>query len=146
MENEFVSYIENAITWAEERLGNDKYGTRCLAFVEDAYEKANAVEIFGGSSAKESADEYGASQNGGVPPRGAFVFYDCFGTLFDTYNNWGHVGLSLGDGRIIHAWDQVREDSIQDVETLEPARGWTQPRYIGWAPVERVFQGYRKKG
>jgi len=30
----------------------------CLAFVEDALERSNEIEIFGGDTAKESADLY----------------------------------------------------------------------------------------
>jgi hypothetical protein len=61
MNSEFETYIANAIRWAQEHLGATDYAGRCLAFVEDAYEKGNHVEIFGGSSAQESADEYGAA-------------------------------------------------------------------------------------
>ncbi|WP_395447166.1 hypothetical protein ACHMW7_19420 [Aminobacter sp. UC22_36] len=79
----------------------------------------------------------------GEPPRGSFVFFDMTGELFDVRTNYGHVGLCLGDGRIVHAWDEVRIDDIRAVEALEPAEGWTQPRYIGWAPVERILQGHQ---
>lgn len=138
------NYIDSAIIWAISQLGNEDYCFRCLAFVEDAYEESNAIEVFGGSSAKESADEYGLTDiPSGEPPRGAFVFFDMTGELFDITTNWGHVGLCLGDGRVIHAWDEVRIDDIRAVEALEPAEGWTQPRYIGWAPVERILQGHK---
>ncbi len=136
-------YISNAIRWAKEQLGSKEYLTLCLAFVEDAYENSNNVEIFGGSTAKESADEYGASDNRGVPEKGAFVFYDCFGTINDEYENWGHVGLCIGNGQVIHAWDIVRVEHYKDIEELKPAPGWTSPKYIGWAAVDRVFKGYR---
>jgi hypothetical protein len=145
MEEEFKAYIENAIRWAQERLGSTDYATRCLAFVEDAYEESNHVEIFGGDDAKASADQYEAEHNTGLPPIGAFVFYDCFGTLRGTYKNWGHVGLCIGDKKVIHAWDAVRIDDYLAVQELASAPGWTKPRYLGWAPIERIFVGYRKK-
>ncbi|MBZ0293839.1 MAG: C40 family peptidase [Anaerolineae bacterium] len=146
MGDAFRCYIDNAIQWAETHLGNNAYAGRCLAFVEDAYERSNQIEVFGGSSAHESAEIYDARQNFGQPPTlGAFVFYDCFGTLFETYQNWGHVGLCIGEGRVIHAWNVVRVDNYLDVEKLTPAPGWIAPHYIGWTPVERIFQGYRKK-
>jgi hypothetical protein len=47
---------------------------------------------------------------------------------------------------VIHAWDKVRIDNYLEVEKLVPAPGWTKPQYISWAPVERIFQGYRKLG
>lgn len=145
MDNNFSLYIENAIQWAKDHLGQKSYAFRCLAFVEDAYELSNGIELFGGSTAKESADEYGVQKTPALPPAGVFVFYDNFGTLFDTYKNWGHVGLSLGDGNVIHAWDKVRIDSYLAVETLPGAPGWTAPQYSGWTPVARILQGYRKQ-
>jgi cell wall-associated NlpC family hydrolase len=138
-----LTMIENAIRWAKAHIGADAYRTRCLAFVEDAYELGNGIEIFGGSTATESAVAYGVET--GQPPAGAFVFYECWGTLFDLYQNWGHVGLALGDGRVIHAWDQVRIDPYLDVEKLIGAPGWNQPRYLGWTGVERILQGHRKR-
>lgn len=145
MNQEFERYIQNAIGWAKRKLDVEEYPFQCLAFVEDAYEISNNVEIFGGSSAKESADEYEASNNTGFPPVGAFVFYDCFGTLFDEYKNYGHVGLHIGNGDVIHVWGKIRIDNYLAVENLSSAPGWTSPKFIGWAPVDRIFQGYRKK-
>ena len=81
MNEDFETYIANGIRWAQEHLGATDYAGRCLSFVEGAYEESNHVEIFGGSSAKESADEYGAAQNRGEPPLGAFVFYVCAGPI-----------------------------------------------------------------
>ncbi|MFE2290542.1 hypothetical protein [Streptomyces sp. NPDC059452] len=36
---------ENAIAWARQHLGTASYASRCLAFVEDAYERANGLEL-----------------------------------------------------------------------------------------------------
>jgi len=144
--DEMRRYSENAIKWATDRLGSEEYRFRCLAFVEEAYEMSNNVEIFGADTAKESADMYEVAMKEGIPPAGVFVFYDCWGTLQGRHKNWGHVGLSTGDGNVIHAWDKVRIDNYLEVEKLVPAPGWTKPQYISWAPVERIFQGYRKLG
>ena len=141
----FDLYIENAITWAKARVNSPEYAFKCLAFVEDAYEESNNVEIFGGSTAKESADEYNASENAGFPPPGAFVFYDASGTLFNEYKNYGHVGLHIGDGDVVHVWDRIRIDNYLELENLSSAPGWSNPKYIGWTPAERIFAGYRKK-
>ncbi len=146
MSDDFELYVANAISWAKDRLGSRDYPLRCLAFVEDAYEVSNNVEIFGGSSAQESADIYGAADNRAAdPPLGAFVFYECSGLVDGECKNWGHVGLHVGDGLVIHAWDEVRWDPYLDVERLSPAPTWTPPRYLGWTPVERIFVGYRRK-
>jgi len=145
MNEEFGTYIANAIRWAQEHLGATEYAARCLAFVEDAYEESNHVEIFGGSSAQESADEYGAAQHRGEPPLGSFVFYACAGPAGGEIKHWGHVGLCSGEGQVIHALATVRIDHYLDVQNLTLAPGWSQPQFIGWAPIERIFVGYRRR-
>ncbi|CAG0930474.1 hypothetical protein TFLX_01772 [Thermoflexales bacterium] len=145
MNEVFETYITNAIRWAQDHLGATEYTARCLAFVEDAYEESNHVEIFGGDDAQASADEYGAAQNSGEPPIGSFVFYACAGPVGDEIKDWGHVGLCIGEGKVIHAWDKVRIEPYLDVQTLTPPPGWSQPQLIGWAPIERIFVGYRKQ-
>ena len=52
--------------------------------------------------------------------------------------NWGHCGISLGDGRVIHAWDVVRIDDFMQIESMTSMAG-THPRYIGWVPLKRVL-------
>lgn len=131
----------NAIAWAMRRVGSTAYATRCLAFVEDAIERANALELFGGDDAHESGELYDAAANTGVPPAGALVFYDAFGELFGAHRNWGHVGLALGDGEVIHAWDRVRVDGYRGLAALTPAPGWSSPRFVGWVPLARALEG-----
>ena len=41
--------IENMINWAKEKIGNSQYAGWCLAFIEDALEISNHIEIFGGA-------------------------------------------------------------------------------------------------
>ena len=141
MDAETDTYVDRAIRWAMEALDSTEYQTLCLKFVEDAYEISNDIELDGCSTAKESADACNAQENVGVPPRGAYVFYDCWGTIEGKRRNWGHVGLSMGDGRVIHAWDRVRVDQYLDVQNLEAGPGWTRPEYIGWAPVSVLLEG-----
>lgn len=136
-----------AVEWALARRGDPSYAGRCLAFVEDAYERANQIEIFGGSSAAESAGQYGtqAYDRTAPPPLGSFVFYACTGPLGGVRRGWGHVGLALGDGRVVHAWDVVRVDTAEAVSALPPTEGWEPAELIGWTPVERVLQGRRHR-
>jgi cell wall-associated NlpC family hydrolase len=145
MEHDWQVYADNAIAWARRRLESTAYTTRCLAFVEDAYERPNHLEIFGGDFAKESAELYEARRNTGTPPAGAFVFYDNTGELLGQRQNWGHVGLCVGDGRLVHAWDRVRIDHYLDIQNLGTPPGWDSPRLIGWTPIQRIFQGCRPK-
>ncbi len=135
-------YIEGAIRWALDRLGSTEYAFKCYGFLEDAYELGNNIVLDGqGSTAKEAADAYGARRDPDVPPRGAYVFYDCWGAIEGELRNWGHIGLSLGDGQVIHAWDKVRVDGYRAIESLNAAPGWTKPSYIGWAPAEEILRG-----
>ena len=127
--------IENMIRWAEEKLGERKYAGWCLSFIEDALEISNGIEIFGGDSAKESAELYSDAMKSGLPPRGAFVFYDCMCMNQDGPVNWGHCGISLGDGKVIHAWDVVRIDDYLELEKMTATSG-NHPRYIGWVPID----------
>jgi len=132
----FDEHIEKAVEWAASMLGSKSYSLSCLAFVEDAYEQGAHMELDGYSHAKEAADSHNAEENTGVPPKGAYVFYDCWGTINGKYRNWGHVGISVGEGKIIHAWDTVRMDNYLEVQNLKAAEGWTSPKCIGWIPAE----------
>jgi hypothetical protein len=134
-----------AVAWALEHHGSSAYATRCLAFVEDAIERSNGIEIFGGDYAAESARLYRASLNTGTPPAHALVFYASVGELFGVRRDWGHVGISLGDGRVVHAWDRVRIDEHRALEALAPAAGWGVLRWVGWAPLGRVLVGARPR-
>ena len=129
--------IENMIRWAESRLGETGYAGWCLSFIEDALEIPNGIEIFGGDSAKESALLYAGAMRDGEPERGAFVFYDCLCPGEDGPVNWGHCGICLGDGAVIHAWDRVRIDDYLQIEKMTALTG-DHPRYIGWVPISCV--------
>lgn len=130
--------ISNMISWAESRIGNTDYAGWCLSFIEDALEKSNDIEIFGGDCAKESCEMYHDALLTGLPEKGAFVFYDCLCQSAEGLVNWGHCGISLGDGNVIHAWDKVRIDGYLDIEKLTALTG-DHPKYIGWVPIERVL-------
>jgi cell wall-associated NlpC family hydrolase len=141
----FNDFIEKAIEWANSKMNSTNYTLICLAFVEDAYERSNGIEMFGGSTAKESADLYGAGKNMTIPPKGSFVFYDCSGKVQDEMKYWGHVGLCIGNGEVIHAWDRVRINNYLEIQELTPVPGWTNPKFIGWSPVETILNGYQLK-
>lgn len=130
--------IENMLKWAEEKIGNSEYAGWCLSFIEDALEISNNIEIFGGASAKESCEMYYDAIQTGVPERGAFVFYDCMCPSEEGLVNWGHCGICLGGGRVIHAWDIVRIDDFMKIENMTSIAG-EHPKYIGWIPLTRVL-------
>ncbi|MFC8681810.1 hypothetical protein ACFT30_09830 [Microbacterium ureisolvens] len=135
----------NAVNWALAREGDTDYATRCLAFVEDAIERGNDLEMFGGDDAAESARLYGAAGSVGLPPLHSLVFYEGVGELHGERRDWGHVGLSLGDGHVVHAWNRVRVDEHLALEQLTPAPGWEPLRYVGWVPLGRALEGARPR-
>lgn len=136
--------VDHAVVWAVSKEGDTEYALHCLAFVEDAYERSNGIEIFGGDCASESAQIYEAYRNKSEPPKGAFAFYDATGMIHGEMKNWGHVALCIGNNQVVHAWDKVRiEDYL--LENICPSPGWSKPVFVGWAPRERVLKGCRQK-
>jgi hypothetical protein len=116
-----------------------------LAFVEDAYERSNNIEMFGGSTATESAEMYGCNNSKGHPSKGSFVFYSAIGPINGVEKDWGHVGLCLGDKKIIHTWDIIRIDNYLEIQTLPNAPGWSAPKYLGWTSPEIFLKEYQTK-
>ncbi|WP_022763636.1 hypothetical protein [Butyrivibrio sp. XPD2006] len=130
--------IDNMIRWAKQKIGSTEYAGWCLSFIEDALEKSNDIEIFGGDSAKESSEMYSDALRTGIPELGAFVFYDCLCRNGAELINWGHCGIYIGEDNIIHSWDTVRIDDYLEVEKMTALSG-DHPKYIGWVPVGRVL-------
>ena len=130
---------ENMIRWAEARLDSREYTGWCLSLIEDALEKSNGIKIFGGDSAKASCELFSDALRVGIPERGTFVFYDCLCKASEGFVNWGHCGISLGAGKVIHAWDVVRIDDFRQIEAMATPSG-NHPKYLGWVPVERVLK------
>lgn len=130
---------ENMIRWAESRMGDTSYAGWCLSFVEDALEKSNGIEIFGGDCARASCALYADALMDGAPRRGSFVFYDCLCPGENGPVNYGHCGIGLGNGKVIHVWDRVRVDDYRTVEKL-PTLLNGHAAYIGWVPLERVLR------
>ena len=128
---------DNMIDWAMGFLDKRKYVGWCLLFVEDAIEQSNGIEIFGGDSAKESFLLYRDALRTGVPERGSVVFYDCPCHTQEGLMDWGHCGIALDEGNVIHAWDCIRLDRYRDIESLS-AFG-EHPKYLGWVPLERIL-------
>jgi hypothetical protein len=140
--------IDKALNWAFSKLGSTEYKYECLSFVEDAYAKAgsdprNNIPIPsdpGFRYAKYVAEFLNAKIGTSIPPRGAWMFYDWTGWVDLNNNgvkdsgeirNWGHVGISLGDGHVIHALGKVQINSIQEMEEITIQS--EKLKYVGWA-------------
>jgi GNAT superfamily N-acetyltransferase len=142
----YRAFADRAMLRARERLNNTEYAFRSMAFVKDACEKANEIEISAGVLPHEAAREYEADRNReSEPPPGAFVFYDCEERSNGERENRGHVGLCVGRGYVIHAWDCVRLDHYRDIPNLAAPADRSSPIYYGWASFERILRGYRTR-
>ena len=131
--------MRNMIDWAESMLGCKDYANWNFSFMKDAFEISNDSKLFTGDSVQESCRLYQDALQSGMPEKGAFVFYDFLRLIGCRPVNWGHCGISLGDGKIIHAWDEVRIDDYRQVESFYDASG-DHPVYIGWVPFSRVLR------
>lgn len=140
---DFESWAEAAIAWAESNLEESEHWYKlCLRFVANAFMQQGSppAEVPEGTWASAWDAVNGDqdfdltlqdSDNWRNAPRGALIF---FGQTDD--NRGGHVGIYLGDGRIIHAYGKVRIDSMEQVRNLDD--GKLIGSYIGWAyPPER---------
>lgn len=87
---------EQAVAWALSRVGQQAYIGACEKFVENAY---GADLVFG--SAWKAAQETMTRAGGSLAdaPRGAPVYF----RPHSSNDNYGHVGIALGDGRFVSA-------------------------------------------
>lgn len=108
---------EPAIAWAMARLGSHAWDGWCLKFVCDAY-AYTGTPVTRYDSAGTAARALNAAAHQGNPPRGAYVFYS---------SAQGHVGLSLGDGRMVHAFGSRGVVVTSQVIGM-PRIGWAMPR------------------
>ena len=123
--------IESAIAWANNEKNNDPggYAGYCAAFVMDAYQHGAGLTGTGLSknrpaTARQMGDAL-ITHTDANPPRGACVFWY---KASDPYNHAGHVGLSLGDGTVIHAFSAIKVTKISTVNNSGYTyRGWGAP-------------------
>jgi len=121
---------ERAIAWAMGEVGSETYYGLGLRFVADAYGGQNFPR-----SATILANALGPRE-GDLPPRnappGALLWFNLGDE--DRGRNDGHVGISLGDGRMIHTFAKVRIDDV------DKSQRWLS-RYRGWTPAPEDWPG-----
>jgi NlpC/P60 family protein len=83
----------HAISWALDRQGHQEYNGWCAKFVANAF----GAGSYGYNTAWQGAQAWGMKTS--PAPRGALVFF----APHSTNGNAGHVGISLGDGRMVSA-------------------------------------------
>lgn len=120
------SSIEKAINYAynEKSTRPDYWKGYCAAFVWACYNKGAGLSNRSYPTAREMGDAL-ITHTDANPPRGAFVFWY---KTSDPYNHAGHVGLSLGDGTVIHAFSSIKVSQISTVNNSGYTyRGWGAP-------------------
>lgn len=123
---------------AKSEIGNREYAGQHLSFIDDALEKSGGSAVFVGNSANDSSESYSSALRFGAPERGALVFYDCLCRGENAPANYGHCGIALDGGAVIHAWNDVRIDNYLTIEKLTSRNG-DHLRYIGWVEIDRLL-------
>jgi hypothetical protein len=135
-----------AIAWAHQQIGQTtqpdgrtRWFGWCLRFVANAYGAPRA----GYEWASRLFDALQVSRLvklTGTP--GDLVFWD-WSPLRGMTKNWGHVGIYVGNGRVIHAplrkGAGVHEDSISNISRRLGQSG--QTRFLGFAPAPQDWPG-----
>jgi hypothetical protein len=120
---------QGALAWARTLMGSQAYDGWCARFVAYAY----GAGAYGYNTAWQGAQAWrmnGQGQSAANAPAGTLVFFKPTGAVPS-----GHVGLSLGDGRMISAESNgVKIDSITGV-------AYWRGLYAGWQYAPASWPG-----
>ena len=117
---------ETALAWARTMLRNAHFAGYCQRFVEEAHGTRGRFKT-AASAARKLNPRNGSPRSA---PAGTLMFF----RASDVNHGYGHVGLSLGDGRMISALKTV---SVTDVAG---SRYW-KDAYLGWADAPAAWPG-----
>lgn len=103
----------------------------CLRFTQTAFRAPVAFP-----SARAAWDGQ-KGRHTDLPPKGVAVpiWFDHWGTYSGVYANWGHVAVSLPDGRILSSPMNVKQGGqvfFNSIAELQRAIGGS-PTYLGWS-------------
>lgn len=115
----------------------------CLRFTQSAFGAPVAHP-----SARSAWDHQQGRHVGESPPKGVAVpiWLDHWGTYSKKYANWGHVAVSLPDGRVftspllgsqLNRWDSVKGELVgsaiyPSIAAMQKDIGGS-PKYLGWS-------------
>ncbi len=110
-----------AIEWAKAQLGRTDFKGWCLRFVAYAFGATHSYPTATiGANALGPRD---ATKPATFAPAGSLVWFHWFDRRDGV--NYGHVGISLGDGTMINAVGTVRIEPIDSPDWRARYRGWT---------------------
>jgi hypothetical protein len=119
-----------AIEWALAQQGRTDFNGWCLRFVAAAYGQSTSYP-----TATIGANALGPRDGSGpatLAPAGSLVWFNWVDPRDGV--NYGHVGISLGNGTMINALDTVR------IEPIDGSTYW-RSRYRGWTPAPTSWPG-----
>jgi len=134
--NCYAATVQEAVNFAQSKLGWTDWSGWCLRFVGNAYgrptgEHASAIVAWHSNDGKHGDRVIGATP--ASVPKGALVFF-----APTTANVYGHVGLCIGNGQMIHAWiSRVQQNDITYGGTF---LGWRWPN--SWTTDRPVTGGH----
>jgi hypothetical protein len=130
---DFAIWSENAIKWGENHIGSKDWWDEankqgyCLRFVTNAFmQKYVEGQSVWNSPVGAAAALYRFNQEAGGwanAPMGAIILFDKEGG-----NSYGHVGIYLGAGRILHAHGKVQDTTVDDAMAYSDVGN-----YLGWS-------------
>jgi len=128
---DFSELAEKAIEWGEKRKNWDDWSGLCMRFVVDAFAQKDGLPA--GANADGWAKKlyrFNQEPEGWLQaPRGTVIFFDNDKELVNgKLNTHGHVGIYLGEGKLIHAYGIVQETTIEEA-IAKAGVG----RYLGWS-------------
>jgi uncharacterized protein YgiM (DUF1202 family) len=120
---------QKAIDFAKANVGSYNWKrngmTYCQGFVADATAKAIGTRYSAGSAA-EACNKWAVSNNQSTIPAGAAIYFYSNTTNGKKY---GHVGLAIGGGEVIHVAGPVKR---QTIASLCSSGSWCSFRAWGW--------------
>jgi hypothetical protein len=114
-----------AVKWAEGQMGSEEYAWRCERFVEEAYGTSGIFDT--AKDAAKAMKLHRGWKDMKKAPRGALIYF----RADESNQDYGHVGIALGKGKMISA--------LRSVTTTDISRGpYWKHIYLGWtnAPVD----------
>ncbi|GEM_PF-2273956 len=113
--DETSNQVDIVIAYARAKIGSRAYNGYCQRFVRVCFEAAGIEQDVGVYSAKEASQKWIVSTSRENIPVGAVLYFNA--------TSYGHVGIYLGNNRMIHALHRVVESEIS-------TNFWDL--YIGW--------------
>lgn len=117
---------DDAVARMERLVGSKDYEYWCARTVAQAWGQSHSGYEDAHAQWQAAVAQGIAHPGDHAPPRGALVFYDWTGSVGGVTDNYGHVAISLGDGRIISTSVDGRV-GITTLDHFANYDGWTPP-------------------